>query len=564
MSAWILLARSTELYFCVVVIGSVSGLLAASILKSKGTGFLDNRALWIVLVVFIVSLAIFTRLRHAILLPAGLLIVFLLCSSKAVRTRIERPWRLSPTSSYALSATLLIAVAGVFPCIASFKIAHDLEMELLVRSAQADIARAIAGRVAADRSKHDSAQKQRLEARRWLESAGMDPSSVALLDPFQPALTIEHSYLKPFFGTNVRYGVPSDPGEESDPRSAFKQFLSNVRIAYNRGVMQTSAIPLSRGASPWTWVQRDWPELRFRSRNSDPDSIVIDTRFTPLARFNTKASALATLPDLFVWILVTGAALTAAFAVLRYFTGFIALEAIAGAETQAAPKAVGKAVGGPGRISQPVDDWSEISSMFRNRLGSNTNAGELTEVFDNEFGKTPGLRDAARQIANGKDLERATPSGLLYEITEAAEGHYKSMWRKRSTEERFVLYHLATDGLINPVNAAIVNGLIRQGLVISGPRFEIFNDSFRLFVRSHLRRMEALAWEFERARRGSHSVRTILLCLVVLLIGFLFMTRPEIVQTSAGFFTALAAVLGALMKFLPSQTASGGSPEKPN
>jgi hypothetical protein len=169
--------------------------------------------------------------------------------------------------------------------------------------------------------------------------------------------------------------------------------------------------------------------------------------------------------------------------------------------------------------------------------------------------------DLKPAIAGDPRLPEATPASLHYTILEHSEEHYASLWKSRSTEERFVLFHLAQDGFVNPRNTEILHALMQQGLVVSTPRFEIFNETFRRYILNHVVSEETSAWESERAKQGSKSIRTMLLILFLAFVAFLFMTRPELVQSTIGFFTALAAVAGALMKFL-SSAQSGSTDQK--
>jgi hypothetical protein len=532
MAVWIVFARSPELYFSVVAIGSVAGVMTVIVLKSRCTQARPIWALGIMLAaVALLSFLCFADPAKALLLPVSLAAALFIYYSRPLQGLIERSWGFSTQSSYALAATLLMAVVGVLPSIACFKIAHDLELGLLVRSAQIGISNAARDKIAAARKK--------FEERR--ENSDAFASDSVFLQP----------YISPF-GTAVKFGTPREPGEETHHVTAFEKFLTAARVAYNRGVRQTSGVPLTQATENWTWVNGPWPTLQYRSRPDAADALVVQTSFHPLVWLTSLAGVQETLPSLAFWTVLSCLTLTGVFLYVRYFVTRLTMPEIAAArpERSPLPAIAAAAAAGGSHTAESGEGWPATVARFRDAVQTNPQCSELVAIFEREFETTDTLRQIGKEIAEDCSIATATPATLLYAALDC-DAHYKSLWRSLSTREHFVLYHLAADGLVNPRNSTVLHRLIRAGLVVPRPRFEIFNESFRLYILGHVRPIEASAWANQRARHSSHSTRTLVLVLLLALIVFLFLTQPELVQTSVGLLTALAAALGALMKLLP-------------
>src|SRR4029078_5006091 len=75
------------------------------------------------------------------------------------------------------------------------------------------------------------------------------------------------------------------------------------------------------------------------------------------------------------------------------------------------------------------------------------------------------------------------PDGLALKLGITSHYFYMYMWQSLTKEEKFLLYDLAEDGLVNPFDDYNLILLISKGLVIreDGIR-KIFNNGFRNFI----------------------------------------------------------------------------------
>jgi hypothetical protein len=72
---------------------------------------------------------------------------------------------------------------------------------------------------------------------------------------------------------------------------------------------------------------------------------------------------------------------------------------------------------------------------------------------------------------------------IVLDIELRAQLYYQVLWSASSPEERYILFDLAQDGLVNGRNIRVVKTLIRKGLVVNdGEELRIMNRSFRNFI----------------------------------------------------------------------------------
>ena len=124
-----------------------------------------------------------------------------------------------------------------------------------------------------------------------------------------------------------------------------------------------------------------------------------------------------------------------------------------------------------------------------------------------------------------------------------ARPYYQAIWGATTEDEKVVLGQLATEGLVNPANRAVVLGLMYRGLIVRGPELQLMNDSFAEFIRGTVRPSRLLAWESEESTNLWTILRWLLPLPLLLLGGFLFITQPEAVSGIIGLVLAAASVL---------------------
>lgn len=151
---------------------------------------------------------------------------------------------------------------------------------------------------------------------------------------------------------------------------------------------------------------------------------------------------------------------------------------------------------------------------------------------------TPGVLSEA--IAR-----RATPA--VSPIGRAEEARYWRIWGQSTKHEKLAMRQLAHEGFLNPNSPDVADRLIERGLVRCTPAFAFFNDDFRDFVLRAEPLDDILRWE----REGSASWRRIqvpLLASVALVVGFFFLTQPQMYNMGLGVLTALTTAVPLVLR----------------
>ena len=159
---------------------------------------------------------------------------------------------------------------------------------------------------------------------------------------------------------------------------------------------------------------------------------------------------------------------------------------------------------------------------------------EEQRILDPDYGEKNKLKDDYRRI---KDR-------VLEETEIRAELYYHALWTSCTVEEKYLIYDLAEDGLINPRNRDGIASLIRKGIIVKQDgRLRIFNNSFRNFVLTVIKPQDALQFEARLRRLGTWNWIRVPLTLTVLAIAlFLVWTQHDLVNQSIAFVTGLLAI----------------------
>lgn len=123
---------------------------------------------------------------------------------------------------------------------------------------------------------------------------------------------------------------------------------------------------------------------------------------------------------------------------------------------------------------------------------------------------------------------------------------YFSLWHSLSLKERFIIYDLAEDGLLNARDSFMLMKLKRKGILSYNRgtyRMELFHRSFTLFVKHGVSTEEIMAIELFSKKNGSWGqIRLALLLLILALLLFINTLMPNM-------FNALISAIGVIASF---------------
>lgn len=127
---------------------------------------------------------------------------------------------------------------------------------------------------------------------------------------------------------------------------------------------------------------------------------------------------------------------------------------------------------------------------------------------------------------------------------------YFSVWHSLSVKERFIVYDLAEDGLMNARDSFMLMKLKRKGILSYNRntyRMELFHRSFKLFVKHGVSIKEIMNIERFSKKNGSWGqIRLALLLLILAMLLFIYELMPNMFNALAGAIGVIASFSGAV------------------
>jgi len=168
------------------------------------------------------------------------------------------------------------------------------------------------------------------------------------------------------------------------------------------------------------------------------------------------------------------------------------------------------------------------------------------------------LRPTMYSLVDIANNDRLTLEELSEKVKSLAYTYYASIWSTCSKDERFLIYDLAEDGLVNVKNSPSIIHLIYKGVFTQKRTLSIMNRSFRNFVLTYVNPDEVRAMRKETLTHGTwSSVKGPIL--FILAIGLLFL-----LYTQRGLANEIMAFLGALIAAIPVFLRALGSFDAPS
>lgn len=160
--------------------------------------------------------------------------------------------------------------------------------------------------------------------------------------------------------------------------------------------------------------------------------------------------------------------------------------------------------------------------------------------------------------ANYKQKRSIEKEDLIYRIKSLAQLYYRRLWATCTEEEKYFLYDLAQDGLVNARNMGVLTSLLGKGLLVryNDMRLRIVNDSFKSFVLTVVNPMEALQYEIKMAKASRWTTYRTPFLLIIVGVGlFIFFTQHQTWLNILAVGTAVSGILAVLSRlsiFLPA------------
>lgn len=174
----------------------------------------------------------------------------------------------------------------------------------------------------------------------------------------------------------------------------------------------------------------------------------------------------------------------------------------------------------------------------------------MYETRSGHFFDKMGKPIAAMFTKRVNDKNKVEIESLSIKLGITAHYFYMYMWQSLTKEEKFLLYDLAEDGLVNPYDDYNLILLICKGLIIrENGILKIFNHGFRNFILTAIGGTEAMQIQRQIRDNGNWSkLKVPLVILVVAVLIFLLASQQETYTTLVKYLTAIAVGVPTVLK----------------
>ena len=136
---------------------------------------------------------------------------------------------------------------------------------------------------------------------------------------------------------------------------------------------------------------------------------------------------------------------------------------------------------------------------------------------------------------------------IVWRLQNIASQFYDHIWQSLSPEERYLVYDIAEEGLVNQADHYHLSMLIQKGLVRRkepGGQLELINYSFRNFILTSVDKEEALQLQLQLKGSSTwNELRTPLILVVVGILAILLVSQQQTFSSIFGYLTAIAALI---------------------
>lgn len=150
-----------------------------------------------------------------------------------------------------------------------------------------------------------------------------------------------------------------------------------------------------------------------------------------------------------------------------------------------------------------------------------------------------------------EELAHIDGDSLAFKMQITSHYFYMYVWQSLTKEEKFLLYDLAEDGLVNPYDDYNLTLLMSKGIITKDDGvMRLFNKGFRNFILTAIGNSEAMKIRNQIKDNGNwNNLKTPLMILIVAILAFLFTSQQEAYSTVIKYLTILSVGVPAILKF---------------
>ena len=162
------------------------------------------------------------------------------------------------------------------------------------------------------------------------------------------------------------------------------------------------------------------------------------------------------------------------------------------------------------------------------------------------------MRSSAMQVAVGLPKNKRNEKGdeMVLKLQVTADYFYLYIWHSLTKEEKFLLYDLAEDNLVNSYDEYNLNMLLAKGLIIRvDGGLRLFNRGFRNFILTAIGNAEAIKIKHLMEDHSNWSkLKNPLLIVIVAILIFLLASQEEVYSKLITYVAALGAAIPMFLK----------------
>ncbi|MEO7767813.1 MAG: hypothetical protein ABIS01_10315, partial [Ferruginibacter sp.] len=180
---------------------------------------------------------------------------------------------------------------------------------------------------------------------------------------------------------------------------------------------------------------------------------------------------------------------------------------------------------------------------------------ESSELIRRETNHTYFLKKLqSPAAAAGKDIREdkriARFDELTFKLQVSSHYFYMYIWQSLTKEEKFLLYDLAEDNLVNSFDDYNLSMLIAKGVVVRPEgTLKIFNMGFRNFILTAIGNTEAIKIKNQIKENGNwNTLKNPLQLVILAILAFLLISQEEAFGKLITYVAALGAGVPTVLK----------------
>ncbi len=160
-----------------------------------------------------------------------------------------------------------------------------------------------------------------------------------------------------------------------------------------------------------------------------------------------------------------------------------------------------------------------------------------------------------------EETKAQVTDSLIFKLQLTSQYFYMDIWQSLTREEKFILYDLAEDGLVNSSDDFNMSMLICKGLITKRDGvMMLFNKSFRNFILTAIGEKEMNRIKQQVRDNGKWgNLKTPMNIAILAILVFLFASQQEAYSRVVTYITAFGAAIPAVLKVFSMFGGNSGS-----